>query len=89
MEYDNYLGNPSTGVPELEADLAFASSMYVATTGHAVVSLFAGAWEKYYPEVTQGFADISAMDVAPGNRVAVQTPYVSNSGVTRQVRHDK
>ncbi len=85
LEYAHFVGSPSTGVAELERDLSFATAMAVSRSGHAPVSLFAGAWEKYYPMVTEGFAEVSALDVQPGDKVAMQTPYVGNTGVTRQM----
>jgi hypothetical protein len=85
LEYAHFVGSPSTGVAALERDLSFATAMAVSRSGHAPVSLFAGAWEKYYPMVTEGFAEVSALDVQPGAKVAMQTPYVSNTGVTRQM----
>ncbi len=119
-EYAHYVGAPSSGVPDLERSLSFASSLSVSVSGHAPVSMFAGAWEKYFPMVTEGeeecrearwqalavvvvcvsrrfvlhccrcrmcagFAEISAASVEPGEEAAVQTLYVDNTGVSRQM----
>lgn len=85
LQYAYFAGAPNSGVPELEQNLAFSANLAVSTLAPATISAFAGSWDLYRPIVQQGFADISVLSVAGGNAVAVQAPYVKNTGVERQM----
>lgn len=85
LQYAYFAGQPNSGVPVLEQDLAFSANLAVSPLAPATISLFAGSWSLYSPIVQQGYAEISVPSVSAGNNVAVQSQYVQDTGVDRQM----